>query len=83
MAKQKQHDLGADDKEHGWIVNSYVFPESGTDGYEYDEPYAVLYCACGSRKTEILSESLIDEVRGFNQLPPEEILSADDNEGGE
>jgi hypothetical protein len=65
--------------EHDWITLSFVFPEDGeaSANYEYDEPYEILYCACGERKTTSMSEDLISEVRAFNQLPPEEIKKED------
>jgi len=60
---------------HNWLTQFFVFPEEG-DNYELDEPYEVMYCGdrdCGQRKVVAMSDDLIENVREFNQLPPEEI----------
>jgi hypothetical protein len=56
---------------HKWVTQFYSF-----DPIEHDEPYEVQYCTdreCGQRRTVTMSESLVEEVREFNDLPSEEI----------
>ena len=69
---------------HEWLVNMHVFPRDGVEGetYEHDEPYVVYYCAdrdCGQRKTELIGDELIAEIRQFNGFPNEQVVS----EGGD
>ena len=56
------------DHKHEWITQFYSF-----DSIEHDEPYEVLYCACGERKTKKMTAELEEEVREFNALPSEDI----------
>ena len=53
---------------HKWLTQFYSF-----DPIEHDEPYEVLYCECGERKTRTMSQSLIEDVRKEQAYPPEEI----------
>ena len=49
---------------HNWIVLYHSF-----DLIEHDQPYTVYYCACGQRKTEILTPEEIEAVcheQGWN-----------------
>ena len=60
---------------HEWVTQFFSF-----DPIEHDEPYEVQYCAdreCGERRTKTMSQSLIEDVRKFNELPSEDV------EGGE
>lgn len=60
---------------HKWLTQFYSF-----DPIEHDEPYEVQYCEdrkCGQRRTVTMSESLVEEVREFNDLPGEDIRGGD------
>ncbi len=56
---------------HEWTTQFYSF-----DPIEHDEPYEVQYCTdreCGERRTVTMSDSLVEEVRKFEDLPAEDI----------
>ena len=59
---------------HEWLTQFYSF-----DPIEHDEPYEVQYCACGERRTKTMSDELVDYVRGFEDLPAEDIQGKEDN----
>jgi hypothetical protein len=61
---------------HKWVTQFYSF-----DPIEHDEPYEVQYCGdreCGQRRTVTMSESLVEEVREFNDLPSEDIQGGEE-----
>jgi hypothetical protein len=69
----------AKSKESEWITQyNVVDPSALGDDAESDSPYAVEYNADGERRIVDLSDEQVEEVRAFNGLPAEEIVSADE-----
>lgn len=77
MAKNKSEN-------EGWITQMHVFPDQGANEnstFEHDQPYVVEYQAPdGNRRTRLLSEEEVAEIREFNQLPPERVVNAEGEE---
>ena len=79
MAKLEDPARGLTEGE--WLTQMHVFPERG-DGsgeYEHDYPYTVEYNPdTGERRTRRLNKDEVEQVRAFNQLPPEDVVVAYD-----
>jgi len=65
-------------KSKEWETQMYVFPNSDGE-YEHDRPYEVQYKSSGERRTVLLNQEQVNEIRKANALPPELIT----NEEGE
>ena len=62
-----------------WLEQMHVFPD--TEGvYEHDVPYVVEFeTSSGKTRTRELTQDEAKEVRAFNKIAVEQIVSGDEN----
>lgn len=64
--------MASEKHDHEWYLAWTCFPTPALEGdessFEHDQPYAVENCACGERRTRVLSAKDAEEVRKFHDI---------------